>query len=209
MRPVGTRFDVNAIDEASLSRVLMMVGMTGAQAESAAAAVLDWEDGDDRRRPMGAEREWYEARGRIPPFNRPLTDLRELHLVRGLETTRGVEGLLDVEPGPVALDQADPAVLRLLPGFTTEAAQRVADARAQGTPFESFLDLSRALSPPARDALEQATAQLGGSVTFRPSAWILTVTSSSGKPPVTVVLEVRLGRGTTGLLVARRRSWIP
>ncbi len=73
-RAVGTRVDVNASDEATLARLLRFAGMPGARADSAAGAIAS---------------------------HKPYVDLRELHLVPGLESATLLDSVPDV-PGASA-----------------------------------------------------------------------------------------------------------
>jgi hypothetical protein len=203
-RPIGSRVDVNATDEPTLARLLSAAGLPVASADSAAAALSDWIDADDAVRPLGAERSWYQAHGRGGPSNLPFVSVRELRLVRGLETFARLDSVLDVEPGPIALNHAVPEALSLLPGFTERTVQALLDARARGTPISTFHDLTALLDTNAVGA----SARLPGIVVFPATAWVITIRSRVGDPPLTAVLESRLVRGTNSTSVARRRAWV-
>ena len=84
VRAVGSRLDVNAADEATLSRLFRCAGVAPARADSIAAAIADWKDSDDIPRPLGAERQWYEAAGAVPPSNGRFTHIEQLAMVRGV-----------------------------------------------------------------------------------------------------------------------------
>lgn len=206
-RAVGSRLDVNASDEGTLRRLLREV-MPGATADSAAAALADWMDRDDAARPLGVETAWYEAHVRPVPANAPFIDMEQVHLVRGLERVAGLDSLLGLEPGPIALNHAPPQVLALLHGFTPETVARVLAARRRELPIRSFRELADGLSPSAAEALDAAAATLPGLAVLEPVAWVLAARSRRGTPPVTAVVELRLTRAGERTVVERRRSWI-
>ncbi len=204
VRPVGSRLNVNATDDTTLARLLRAAALPAGSADSAAAALSDWIDSDEAPRPLGAEREWYETRGRAAPSNAPFVNVAELRRVRGLETSARVDSVLDVEPGPVSLNHAVPEVLALLPGFTERTVQAMLDARARGTPVSTFHALTALLDSNAVGA----SARLPGIVVFSPTAWVVTIRSRAGNPRVTAVLEVRLARGSISSFATRRRTWV-
>ncbi|MGH7334196.1 MAG: hypothetical protein ACREKS_15930 [Candidatus Rokuibacteriota bacterium] len=177
LRAVGSRLDVNASDTATLARLFLEMGMRTGQADSAAAALS---------------------------AARPFVDTRQLHPLPQLESTPALDGVLDVEPGPIALNHAPAEVLALLPGFTEETVQRVIDARRRDAPITTFGELSELLSPEVPDA----SARLPALVVFEPTAWVLAARSTVGQPPVAVVVEARLARSGGSAAVVRRRSWI-
>jgi general secretion pathway protein K len=203
-RVVGARLDVNKTDEATLARALQATGLPQARADSAAAALADWMDADNQTRPGGAERDWYLAQGREPPSNGPFVDRRELRRVRGLEDFARVDSIVDIEPGALALNVTPRVLLSLLPGFTDRTLREILDARARGESVTTFAELSHWLDPHEPDA----SAKLPGMILLTPEAWILTVRSRTGTPPVTTVLEVRLTHSNQTTVVTRRRSWI-
>jgi len=176
-RAVGARVDVNASDEPTLARLLRYAGMPAARADSAALAIASHE---------------------------PYVDLRELHVVPGLESATVLDSVLDVEPGPISLNHAPGVVLALLPGFTEETVRRVLEARAQDAPISTFHDLSQFLSPDDPGA----SARIPGLVVFQPVAWVIRARASAGLPVATAVVEVRLAKSGAGTTVTRHRSWI-
>lgn len=180
VRAVGSRLDVNAADLATITRFLRRNGVPDARADSAARAVV---------------------------AHRPFASLREVRMLEGFDGIAALDSLLDVDSGPVALNHAPPEVLAALPGFTTEAVQRVMEARARDLPFEGFLEVSRALSPAARDTFDLAMPSLVGTISFEPRAWAVTARSSAGRPPVTAVLELQIGHSEGRAGITRRRSW--
>jgi len=176
-RPVGARVDVNASDAATLAQLFRHVGMPPPRADSVAALITS---------------------------HKPYVDLRQLHLIPGLDSVAVLDSVLDVEPGPLALDVAPAAVLALLPGFTEETVRRVLDARNQDAPISTFHELSQLLSSDA----PEAAARLPGVAVFQAPAWVVTTRATAGRPAVTAVLEVRVGRSESATAVGRRRSWI-
>lgn len=207
-QPTGVRFDVNALDERSVSRVLVAAGFSQASADSGAAALEDWRDGDDVPRAGGAERAWYLTKERPLPSNRPFASPSELHLVRGFEGAPGLDSLLGTDPGPISLDAAPIPVLALLPGFSRVTAAVVDSMRRADGFIRSFQSISAALPLALRGTFDSAEATLGGTVVFRPADWVLTIRASNGTPRLTRVLEVHVTNGAMGLLIGQRRTWV-
>jgi general secretion pathway protein K len=86
----GARFNINALlmkgDKALLRSILVDWGLNLDAAQEVADALADWLDGDSEASLNGAEKEWYEAQGRLnQPFNRPFYSLDEMRLVRGMD----------------------------------------------------------------------------------------------------------------------------
>jgi type II secretory pathway component PulK len=181
IRAVGSRLDVNAGDAVILGRLLRELGMRPGQADSVAVRVQ---------------------------AGKPYANLRQLRLVPGLDSLAALDSVLDVEQGPVAINQAPAKVLALLPGFTPELADQVIEARRRHEPITNFADLNRGLSPDARDTLARGSARLMGTAVIDPASWILTIRSSKGRPAVTTVLEARVTAWNGRSSVGRRRSWV-
>jgi len=135
--------------------------------------------------------------------HKPYVDVRELHLVPGLGSVALLDSVLDVEPGPIVLDQASAPVLALLPGFTDQTVQRVLEARARETPISSFHELSQLLP---RDSAV-ASARLPAVAVFQPAAWMVIARATAGRPAVTSAVEVRVGRAGSATSIGRQRSW--
>ena len=235
-RPVGARLDVNSSDEATLSRLFQAAGWRPSRADSAAAAIADWMDADDQPRAGGAEREWYLARHRIPPSNSPFVNARELRRVRGLEDWDRLDSLLDVAPGPLAINQA-PAELTIVTrpfvldfagaylNHTPDFPEDIWDEWEQekreqfDTRWSTVQEVLAARSetgvtsfPQLRAWLDsgqpEASAKLPGMVVLSSAAWIVTVRTGAGFPRVTAVIEARFARAPSTTSLSLRRSWI-
>ena len=208
LRPLGSAVDIGSADAEMLSQLLAGLAMPVRRADSLVDALLDWRDRDDVARPLGAERDWYQAHGRLPPRNAPLADIRELARVRGFEALQGLDSVLTLEPGRIALNHAPLTVVAALPGFTPEAVARMVEHRVRSAPVTDLLAFAGQLSPSARQALLARYADLVRFTTIEPDGWILTARAKSGAPAVTAVLEVRLVRAGNRAAIVRRRTWI-
>jgi len=175
-RVVGARLDVNAADQGTLTRLLRAMGVSAERADSVARAIA---------------------------AAKPFLSLRDLHDVPETALVPALDSVLDVEPGPLSLNQAPAPLLALLPGFTSTTVQHVLDERASGTPIASFYALSPFLSPDVPDA----SARLPGIIVLEPTAWIVRARTSTGAPPVTAVVELRIANAGWRTATARRRSW--
>jgi type II secretory pathway component PulK len=202
----GTRLDINGADSVQLVTLFRAVGQAAA-AEALAAALLDWRDPDDSTRGSGAERDWYAANGRLLPRNGAVADVRELARVRGFEDVGGLDEVLDVEPGRIAINSAGAAVLSAVPGFTDEAVARVLDARTARTPVGDVLVFASMLSPASEDAIIAHYPEIVRKATVDPDAWILTATSQAGLPRIMVTIEARLLRTDTRAVLVSERTW--
>ena len=175
-RPVGSRLDVNEADQGTLARLLRTMGVPAERADSVARAIA---------------------------AAKPFASLRDLQDVPETALVPALDSVLDVEPGPLSLNQAPAPLLALLPGFTSTTVEHVLDERAAGAPIASFYALGPFLSPDVPDA----SARLPGIIVLAPSAWVLTTRSSAGAPPVTAVVELRIANAGWRTATTRRRTW--
>jgi general secretion pathway protein K len=79
------KFNINVADEAMLDRALGLVGADPSESTVVVGSILDWIDRDDLMHIGGAESDYYQALD--PPYfakNKPIDDLSELLLVRGV-----------------------------------------------------------------------------------------------------------------------------
>jgi len=79
------RFNINLADEAVLQHAFIVMGADPGEFPALVSAILDWIDADDNTHLSGAESDYYESLQ--PPYfakNRPIDDLSELLLVRGI-----------------------------------------------------------------------------------------------------------------------------
>ena len=192
----GTRLDVNGATPEMLTSLFDALGL---EAESPALvdALEDWIDADDVPRPNGAERDWYEAAGRVVPRNDSLADAQELARVRGFEKLRGLDTLLSTEPGRISLATAPIPVLMAVPGITRETAGQIVALQQAGTPLNDLLDVTPLVSRTSASALAMRYADAVRVTTPDPDAWIIRVRAARGVPAVSVHLEwrvIRIGR---------------
>ncbi|MGH7718684.1 MAG: general secretion pathway protein GspK [Gemmatimonadaceae bacterium] len=208
LHAAGSAIDVGTADEELLRAIFGTAVGDSRGADSLVATLLDWRDADDDPRPRGAEREWYEAQGRPPPRNGAPAHVRELARVRGFEAFAGLDTLLGVEPGRIALNHAPLAVLAALPGFTDETVARVAKRRLRGEVVLDLVSLAGDLSPASRDALSRRYPDLARLTTAEPDAWVVTSRATSGTRAVAVTVEARIARAGDRGAIVRRRSWV-
>jgi general secretion pathway protein K len=204
-RTAGDRLNVNDAGADALIAAFMADGVTEETADSLADALLDWRDADTVPRPRGAEAAWYRTAGRVVPTNMPFQDESEIRLVRGFEKADSLIALLGVEPGGIVLDRAPLAVIASLPGMTPEAVAHIAELRWRGEPVGDVRLLGASLSEDARARLVAAYPDLVRMIATEPDAWIVRITSTSGKPAISVVEELRLVRAARRAGVTRAR----
>lgn len=79
------KFNINQVSDELLQRALTAVGIDAGEIPGISASIIDWIDADDVTRVNGTESDYYES---LPtPYlakNRPMDDLSELLLVRGV-----------------------------------------------------------------------------------------------------------------------------
>ncbi len=120
------RIDLNEADEALLGAVLSQAGAPPEQQDALLSTILDFRDGDDLRRPQGAEDGDYRAMG-LPygAKDAPFEDMEELRLIPGMtpETYEHLQPLLTVHSGHGRVNpwRASREVLMALPGAGAEA----------------------------------------------------------------------------------------
>lgn len=79
------KFNINVADELILQQAFILMGVDPGEFPALVSAILDWMDPDDDIHLSGAESDYYQTLH--PPYfakNRPLEDLSELLLVRGI-----------------------------------------------------------------------------------------------------------------------------
>jgi general secretion pathway protein K len=205
LEAAGTRLDMNEASEEMLTNLFVAIGHAS-DAAALAAALADWRDSDDVARPDGAERDWYATARRELPRNAPLADIRELGRVRGFERLMDFEPYMSAEPGRLSLATAPVPVLLAVPGFTRETAERVVELQQAGTPVADLMSLLGMVSRSSADSMLARFPDIARVTTPDPDAWILTVRSVAGAPPVTVTLSRRLLRAGKRAVVTSSRS---
>jgi general secretion pathway protein K len=101
------KLNVNMADERLLEQVLTLVGVDGGEIPAISSAILDWIDPDDVTHINGAETDYYQSQD--PPYfakNRPMDDLSELLLVRGV-TLDMFWGSVVAQHAPAAFQKVD------------------------------------------------------------------------------------------------------
>jgi type II secretory pathway component PulK len=101
------KFNINMADEAVLQQALTLVGVDASEIPSISSAILDWIDPDDIPHVNGAESDYYQTLE--PPYfakNRPIDDLSELLLVRGV-TLDMYWGSSSTNHAPAAFQRVD------------------------------------------------------------------------------------------------------
>jgi hypothetical protein len=204
--PTGTTLGVNRADDATLRRFFAAAGLTSEAADSLTSAILDWRDGDEDPRTSGAERAWYDRAGRLPPRNTDVVSIEELRSVRGLEQRPELVRMLGVEPDRILLSHAPLPVLATLPGVTPTALAELDRRRAAGDSVVDVLRLATSLDSAGRAALLGNLSALNELATALPDAWLLVGHATSGAPPVSARLELRVVRSGRRLAILRRRS---
>jgi general secretion pathway protein K len=77
------KVDLNAAGERLVAAALLAAGLAEGDAAGLAQRILDYRDGDDARRPHGAETTEYRDEGRAGPKNRPFDTIEEVEQVLG------------------------------------------------------------------------------------------------------------------------------
>jgi type II secretory pathway component PulK len=208
LEALGTRVDVNTASDEMIARLLSALGVPETRSREMVDALADWKDSDDVARGAGAERSWYVAEHREQPRNGggPIADVRELARVRGFERISDFDSVLGVDGGRVSLATAPVSVLMSIPGVTRETAETIAQLREQGEPVGDLLAVMGFVSSSSADSLTARYADAAHVSTATPDGWILTVRASSGSPPNTATLTLRLVRAAAAARLVFARS---
>ena len=133
----SARIDLNVASDALLKGLLQNVGGLDAfAADSVLAAIQDWRDADDLKRPNGAEEADYRAAGKTyKPSNAPFQSVGELARVLGMTQAvfQRIAPIITVysrQPG-VNAATAGRDVLLALPNATPDAVDAYIDQRTQ------------------------------------------------------------------------------
>jgi type II secretory pathway component PulK len=205
LEAAGTRLDVNGASDEMIDRLLSALAVPETRSREMVDALADWKDSDDVERSAGAERGWYIAEHREPPRNGPIADVLEIGRVRGFERMADFDTVLGTDGGRVSLATAPVSVLMSVPGITRETAETIAQLREQGEPVGDLAGVLGLVSPSSADSLSARYADAAHVSTPTPDAWIVTVRASSGFPPNTSTLTLRLTRdGNLARLVFAR-----
>lgn len=183
--PAVTGLSLKSVDGPTFAAVLRRLGVPESTADSLADAFLDWRDPDDRARPRGAERDWYESRGKRTPRNGTLVSVEELLWIRGFEEWFSDARSYDlsihftVEEGRLFIDLASDEVLLALPGSSDEVVAMVGQRRREeANPLPDLLALVGSLPPASARQLSESLDELRQRVTVAPDSWILRARSS-------------------------------
>lgn len=206
LEAAGTRLDANTASDEMIARLLSALDVPQAASQAMVDALADWKDSDDLARPAGAERSWYVGAQRESPRNGPIADVRELARVRGFERIAEFDSVLGTDGGRVSLATAPVTVLMSVPGITRETAETIVQLREQGETVGDLLAVVGLVSSPSSDSLTARYADAAHVTTAAPDAWILTVRATSGFPPNTATLRLRLTRDGNRCRVVSVRS---
>jgi len=142
------KIDINTADVDLLTNLFMGRGVPQEQAQSIAAAIIDWRDPDDMEQPNGAEAPEYKAAG-LPytPKNAPFDTVSELQQVLGMtyDLFSKVEPGLTIYSGrnaPNASFGNEVALRAMYPDATEEQIQQFIQqlqAQAPGVPAEGLV----------------------------------------------------------------------
>lgn len=178
-------FDLRVQDQAGLInlnflgrdaqiRLFERLGLDGPAAARAADRLADYIDGDDLRRPSGAEADEYRAAGAPAPKNFYLQSPAELFGVLGLraetdpDRRRAIAPYLAADPGSNAfnLNAAPAEALGVVYGLSDDQA-RAATARRKIQPYFGMAELSAETGLPLYGGPEQIVALGSGRLIVR------------------------------------------
>lgn len=146
---LNARIDLNAADEATL-RGLFAQFTSADRADAIVAALEDWKDPDDERRPGGAEAADYAAAAApFRPANGPLQSVDELMRIRNVTpaVAASVAPWVTVwSDAAIDVNMAPEPVLAALPGVGAALARALVAHRATAGLFRSFGEATAFLS---------------------------------------------------------------
>ncbi|WP_408590656.1 general secretion pathway protein GspK [Novosphingobium sp.] len=128
------KIPLNAIDDATVTRLFEQLGLQGEALETARDSLLDWIDDDEDVRPMGAETAYYAPFG-IAPRNSGLQSLGELARIRGIGPVLAARmaPFVSVDPDALSFDpaHADPRAIAVMTEGGADSVAAIAAAREQ------------------------------------------------------------------------------
>lgn len=136
------KIPLNLVDEAIATRLLTAVGLDGDALRIARDSLLDWLDGDDAKRPFGAEEAFYAPLG-YRPRNGAMASVGELRRVRGFDPAivRRLLPLLTVNFGRGNFEpsHATPEAIEIMLGAegAVDAIERRRELAGQRVAFEA------------------------------------------------------------------------
>jgi general secretion pathway protein K len=207
LSPSGMTLDINTTSRSSLRALLKVAGMDADSSDSLVDAIMDWRDADDLVRPLGAERDWYQSRGRAGPRNAPFGSVAEIHRVRGANQLPGLDTLIGVDSGRILLGRTPLAVLAGLPGFGREALEAVATLRSRGEDSFDVQAVTRLMIGSARDEILAHQQELTALLCTSPDRWIVTAHGYSGHRRIVETIDLTLALAGRRAAVIRRRVW--
>jgi hypothetical protein len=119
-----------------------------------------------------------------------------------VDSMPGLDSLLSPEGGRILVTRAPLAVIASLPGVTEEAVTRIASHRAAADRLPEWPQLAAELSSPSRVELMRNLLELGRLSAFSPDAWVVEVTATDGRSPLSVTRRVQLNPSGTQILPA-------
>lgn len=122
--------NINTAEPPRLARLIEAAGVDPSAALPVAATLADFVDGDDARRPQGAERAEYARRGAPAPADAPLVDVRQAHDVLDWDTRVGPAQMRAFQRWAFAGEAADGLNVNTAPAPVLAAAFGIDDGRA-------------------------------------------------------------------------------
>lgn len=135
-RNEAAKIDLNFAAEPLLKQMFMSAGASDGDANAIVAAIKDWTDADNLKRPNGAEADDYRAAGKkVLPKNDFFIAIEELQNVMGVDPKlySKVAPLLTVNSRSPGIDpmSATLAVLRMVPGIDSAQMEAWVEQRDQ------------------------------------------------------------------------------
>jgi hypothetical protein len=127
--------------------------------------------------------------------------------VRGFESADHVIAQLSVDPVPIALLHAPPAVLAALPGLTPAAVEFIVARRRAPRPVRDLHDLVSGAPDGLRPLLLASFAALSEHGTIEPPAWTIVARIRDQGTGRIVAVEQVVRRTHTRVYVTRELSW--
>lgn len=203
---LGTRLNVNNMNEAQLRTFFGFALRDFATADRLAQSILDWRDADSIPRSNGAERDDYMREGQLAlPTNQTFREVSDMLSVDGMTpeiyervsrflTTRGT-GLINV-------NSADTVVLRSVPGMTDETIAQIFSQRSQGRRISSL----NSIFPRTQGrVIVGNNNQLAGSLTVDVTELQLMLTARVGPQRLPVRLNAIIQRQGAGSRITWRQ----
>lgn len=184
-----------------LQHALVILLSDSSRARALTSALHHWQTPNDVDSTEGTVRDVIANFADPAPRGMPITCPAELALVPGWSQIGVALNHFGSDAEPIPLSHASLAVLRLLPGMSSEAIARIDRLRGAEHAPVHLEDVLGGISQPARDTLSSHMGRLSRLTTAEPSSWLVSLAARGVDSRAPEALVVTLRRDGAGVAV--------